>query len=170
MLRVPICATARGQKRCPSSMHTGPTSVAKAAFAALAVGGVRPQPRFRAQSVRCAACVRRTATVFVTLTCVSSACCTPMARLFTNAKRSYARGTEEEQQVRQEALSKEWRDLLSQPVDADGGNAPSARTVEDRLPTKKQLNDELPTAAELEKALREGKIDAYTMRPDEDED
>ncbi|KAG5512474.1 hypothetical protein GH5_08440 [Leishmania sp. Ghana 2012 LV757] len=162
--------TTRGQTRHASSAHGGVALVTAAAFAALTAEVVRPQARSLVHGVRCDAYLRRTATAVATLPCASSPCCTSMALLFTDAKKSYARGTEEEQRARQEASAKEWRSFLNQPVDPDGGNAPTARSVEDRLPTKKQLNEELPTAMELEKALRDGTIDTYTMRPDEHEE
>ncbi|AYU75653.1 hypothetical protein conserved [Leishmania donovani] len=170
MLRPSVRMTTRAQTSRVCSFHAGLASVTETPFSALAGGAVRPQPRSLAQSVRRGACLRRAETATTTRTSAFSPCCTSTAPLFTNAKNSYARGTEEEQQARQEAAVKEWRDFLDQPVDADGGNAPSARHVEARLPTMKQLNEELPTAAELEKALREGKIDAYATQPDRDED
>lgn len=95
---------------------------------------------------------------------------TQKACLFTNAKKSYARGTEEEQKAREEAAFKESRDFLKQQVDADGRNAPRSRDIENRLPSKKQLNEELPSTAELEKALREGKMDMYATKPEKDEE
>ncbi|AIN95219.1 hypothetical protein LPMP_020390 [Leishmania panamensis] len=166
----PLRLTTRAQARRVSFFPAGLAPVTAAPFTALTGGTRHPQPRSRAQGVHCGACLRRTATVAAALTSASSPCWTPTARFFTNAKKSYARGTEEEQQMRQEAAAREWRRFLAQPVDADGGNAPTARSVEDRLPTKKQLSEELPTMAELDKALREGRIDAYAMKLDKDEE
>ncbi|CBZ23112.1 conserved hypothetical protein [Leishmania mexicana MHOM/GT/2001/U1103] len=170
MLCLSLRMATRAQTRDLFPFHPGLASVAETSVVALAGGAVRPQPRSLAQSVHRGACLRRAKTITATLTCAFSPCCTPTAPLFTNAKKSYARGTEEEQKARQEAAAKEWRDFLDQPVDADGGNTPSPRQVESHLPSIKQLNEELPTAAELEKALREGRIDAYATQPDRDED
>lgn len=95
---------------------------------------------------------------------------TPVAGLFTNAKKSFARGTEEELKAREEREKKESQEFFRRQVDGDGRNTPRARDVEDHLPTKKQLNEELPSAAELEKALKEGMMDMFTMKPDKDEE
>ncbi|KPA74964.1 hypothetical protein ABB37_08932 [Leptomonas pyrrhocoris] len=92
------------------------------------------------------------------------------AGLFTNAKKSFARGTEEELKARGEAELKTSQEFLRRPVDDDGRNAPRARDVETQLPSLKQLNEELPSAAELEKALKEGKMEAFAMKPEKDEE
>ncbi|KPI84976.1 hypothetical protein ABL78_5967 [Leptomonas seymouri] len=92
------------------------------------------------------------------------------AGLFTNARRSFAGGTEEELAARTEEERKRSQAFLKRPVDGEGRNAPRARDVEDHLPTKKQLNEELPSAAELEKALREGNMDVYTTKLEGDEE
>lgn len=101
---------------------------------------------------------------------LSSPLFTQKAYLFTNAKKSFARGTEEELRAREEAEKKASYEFLARKVDGDGRNAPCARDVESQLPTKKQLNEELPSAAELEKALKEGKIDMFVTKPEKDDD
>lgn len=91
------------------------------------------------------------------------------ACVFTNAKKSYARGTEAEQKAREEAAFKESQEFLRQPLEGDGHDAPRLRDLEGRLPSKKQLNEELPSAAEVEKAIKEGKMEMFT-KPEKDEE
>ncbi|GET85486.1 hypothetical protein, conserved [Leishmania tarentolae] len=166
--RLSLRTTPRVPARDICNFHACLAGVTETPVAALSGGAMRPQPCFRVQSGHRGAGLRRVATAASTRTGVFAACCTRTAPLFTNAKKSYARGTDEEKKARQEAAMKEWHDFLDQPVEADGSNVPTARDVEVRLPTMKQLNEELPTAVELEKALCEGKIDTYVTQLDRD--
>lgn len=75
--------------------------------------------------------------------------------LFTNKKRP-APGMEEEPSF-----------LRGKPQEGDP--MLSAHQIEQRLPSKQQLQDELPSAAEVERAIREGKIDQYIVEEPKDE-
>ncbi|CAD2212782.1 hypothetical protein AGDE_15593 [Angomonas deanei] len=90
---------------------------------------------------------------------IPSTVCTKHS-LFTNQKQSYGHDKDEVKEANKK--KKPFYEEESEKVY-------SSSEVEKKIPSVKQLNDELPSAAELEKALKEGKLDQYKSNEKEDD-